>query len=342
MRNHRNAMRYVLGLMLVAGTFLGVAPRTMAAAAGPACTSPSSGAVSSITLPSVSISPGVAVGTLLGSPGTATVVFNCANITGSYGVVTIQAGNLAALDATNSAGSGSIKFATNTPGIAVKLTATPNQADSGPNGPGGVPGWELNAKTNTSSSITTTFTAQLIKTGPITPGTVSSINLLQLTNYSYGHTNSANYYVTVVLNPVTVTMTACNVLTSSVAVTLPTIDTRSLGSLGSVAGTTPFNIQYSCPSGWSLYMTMSTANPGTASGVILPSTSCAQGTPATSVGVQLLQSNRQAVQFNAAQALGSSPSGTLTIPYYAQYYATGSPVGTGAVCATATFTMSYQ
>jgi type 1 fimbria pilin len=139
-------------------------------------------------------------------------------------------------------------------------------------------------------------------------------------------------------------MSTCSITTASqnISVILPTISTSALQSTGSVAGRTAFPITYTCPAGWSLYMTMTTANPGTPPGVVLSPGTCAAGTPASNIGVQVLQSNQQPVSFNVAQSLGNSPNGTLALTYYAQYYATAAPVGAGAVCGTATFTMSYQ
>jgi type 1 fimbria pilin len=139
-------------------------------------------------------------------------------------------------------------------------------------------------------------------------------------------------------------MSTCNVTagSSNINVILPTIATNALPGAGSVAGRTPFTIQYSCPVGWSLYMTISTARPATATGVILSAATCTQGTSASNIGIQVLQNNLQPVQFDVAQPLGNSPNGLLTLNYYAQYYATGSPTGPGPVCGTGTFTMSYQ
>jgi type 1 fimbria pilin len=138
-------------------------------------------------------------------------------------------------------------------------------------------------------------------------------------------------------------MSSCSVIgPNNLSVPLPTITNNALPTTGSVAGQTSFNIQYKCPSGWALFMTMSTTNPGTATGVIMPSASCSAGAPASNVGIQLLQSNQQPVPFDTAKSLGNSPNGTLSLTYYAQYYATASPIGTGRVCGTATFTMSYQ
>lgn len=195
------------------------------------------------------------------------------------------------------------------------------------------------------NTVTATFTAQLVKTGPIAPGTVSSINLLQFFDRNSNFTGASAAFGTLVLNPVIVNVSSCTVSTSkkNFAVPLPTVSASALNGTGQpVAGTTPFNIQYTCNAGSSLYITLDTNTPGTAAGVILPPASCTTGTPAANVAVRLLKGDQQPVNFGIAQPLGSSPSGTLTIPYYAQYYATGSPVGAGAVCATATFTMSYN
>jgi type 1 fimbria pilin len=80
-------------------------------------------------------------------------------------------------------------------------------------------------------------------------------------------------------------------------------------------------------------MTPSTA--GSATGTIVST-----GT-AANVNVQLLDGSFNPVTFGTAQSLGAAPNGTLSIPYYAQYYATGA-AGAGSVKASATFTMTYQ
>ena len=326
-----------------------------------------------ITLTTPTIAAGAKNG-LIGSPASTSVTIYCfwafQNTPNYYDDFTIQTGNLAAIDTANASPTGKgIMFQTNLQGIDVLLTASSVQASSGNNGPNGTPGWAIgtsdcasNGSTSgytgkcTPAQVTVTFTAQLVKTGPVTPGTVSSIQLLQffdsddvpanppgdgaITTYP----SASNSYGALTVNAVNINAGSCNVAagSSTLSVTLPPIVSGALPTTGSVAGETSFPIQYTCTSGWSLYMTMSTTNPGTATGVIMPSASCAAGTPATNVGIQLLQSNQQAVQFDSAQSLGNSPNGTLTLTYYAQYYATGSPVGAGAVCGTATFNMSYQ
>lgn len=346
MRQHHGHVsrrtRLLAGVLLAVCFCLNWSPS--AVAASPACSDPTFGTVASITLPSVYVSPGIPVGTLLGNPSAATVHFSCANETSAYSTVTIEAGNLASLDPTNTMGGGSIMFATNLAGVAVQLTATPNPADAGANGPAGSPGWELNSKSNTLASVAATFTAQLIKTGPIAPGRTRSINLFQLTNYSFRQAASAPYYVTVTLNPVSVTLSTCtvNMASPNFTVTLPNISTNALTGPGTVAGTTPFNLSYTCPSGWMLSMTMNTPSASLQQGVISSTTSGGCTSRANNVGLRLLQGNQQAVAFNNPQPIGASPNGSLTIPYFVQYYQTGSPVGAGGVCGIATYTMTYQ
>ena len=372
MRYGRLALHLTRGIsaVLLAVGLLLMTIRPAVAAQSLACTaSPTS---SAIVIPSpISITSGTSNGKIGQPSPPVTVSIDCLNAYAQtpnyYDNFTVQTGQLAALDlATPPPGGSGIMLQTNVPGLDVLLTATPNQASSGNNGPNGTRGWAIGtvncnyAGNNLNCSpnpVSATFTAQLVKTGPVSPGTITIINILQFfdtdnvlpppwwwgggTTYYSG---ASPQFGTLTLNPVTVSMSTCNVAASSknISVILPTISTGALQSTASVAGQTSFNIQYSCPAGWSLYMTMSTATPGIPPGVILSPVSCASGASATNIGVQLLQSNQQPVQFNVAQSLGSSPNGTLSLTYFAQYYATSSPVGAGPVCSTATFTMSYQ
>lgn len=361
------ATRGMSALLLVVGLLL-MAMRPAEAAQSPTCNASNQ----TISLPNVAITPGQGIGPI-GSAVQATMSIDCYNAYSHtpnyYDSFNVQAGQLAPLDSANAppAGQG-ILYQTNIPGIDVLLTAQTVQASSGNNGPNGTPGWSigtincnldvgyLNGQNCSPNPVSVTFTVQLYQTGPTTPGTIASLTLLQIfetdtvatpppfwgqTTYYSGASSS---FGSLKLNKVDVTMSTCKIAAGSanLSVTLPTVDVNALPTTGSVAGQKAFNIQYNCPSGWALYMTMSTANPAAATGVIMPSTSCSGGTPASNVGIQLLQSNQQPVQFNTAQSVGNSPNGTLNLTYYAQYYATGSPIGAGQVCGTATFTMSYQ
>jgi type 1 fimbria pilin len=347
---------------LLAVALLVLAMRPAFAAKSPACTaSPQSQAIS---IPSpVGISPGTSNGKIGQPSPPVTVSIDCLNAfmntTNYYDYFDLQTGNISAIDFANAAPGGvGVMLQTNVRGIDVLLTATPSQASSGNNGPNGTIGWSMGTvkcdSGNSSSNycipnpISETFTAQLVKTGTVSPGTINNIKILQFfdtDNNQLGRRYTAsNPFGSLALNPVTISANTCNVTagSSNINVILPTIATNALPSTGSVAGQTGFSIQYSCSVGWSLYMTMSTTRPGTATGVILSAATCTQGTSAANIGIQVLQNNLQPVQFDVAQPLGNSPNGVLTLNYYAQYYATGSPTGPGPVCGTGTFTMSYQ
>lgn len=370
----------VVGMALPSASFAVVvhtkpgktAPRAMSlpqatGATAPKCTATPSSAVITIASP-ISITPNAMNGTTIGSPASVTVSIDCSQAfqltPNYYDDFTPLAGGLATLDSINAPPGGQgIMFKTNVAGISVLLTATPAQASSGPNGRNGGTGWHLGTIHCDSGAtpycapnpISATFIAQLVKTGPVTPGTINSIRLLRFYESDQvppnpdgtpttQYPNDSGSYGKLMLSKVTVALGSCSVSgpSQNLAVTLPTVSISVLNGTGTVAGTTPFSIQYSCSSGASLSITMNAATPGSAAGVILPPASCTAGTPAANVGVRLLQGNSQAVQFNVAQTLGSSPNGLLTIPYYAQYYATGTPAGAGPICATATFTLSYQ
>lgn len=321
-------------LLLIVG--LGLSPRYATAATAVCSASPAGAALS---VAGVTVATSTPVGTKLGTPGSIGITFTCTGLNASE-TATIQVGNLAPRDASDPPVGGGISFATNVPGIALVLTASPIQASDNSCvrcGPGSTPGWEAVSMTKAQSSASVTLTGQFMKTGPVTAGTVSSIQLAQFWWYIYGETNSVGPLSTLTLNAATIGVQACSVNSDStnLSVTLPTVSTQALKTNGAVAGRTPFNINLTCQPGANVSITMSPSAPGSATGTI------ANNGTAANVNVQLLDSTFNAVTFNVAKSLGAAPSGTLTLPYYAQYYATGA-VGAGSVKATATFTMTYQ
>lgn len=301
------------------------------------CTASPSGAT--LNVAGVTVSTDTAVGTKLGTPATVSVTVTC-SLLGSA-TATIQMGNLAPRDASDPPAGGGISFATNVPGIALVLTASPVQASDNSClrcGPGSSPGWEAGSVTGAlSGSTTVTFTGQFMKTGNVTPGTVTGIQLAQMWWYIYGSTASVGPISTLSLAPATIGVQACKVNAGSanLAVVLPTVSTQALKASGNVAGRTPFNIDLTCQSGANVFITMSTSTAGTATGTI------ANAGTASNISVQLLDSTFTPVTFNATKSLGAAPNGTMSLPYFAQYYATGAATA-GTVKATATFTLSYQ
>jgi type 1 fimbria pilin len=305
------------------------------------------------------------VGTLLGTPTTGTASFSCSGYpsftppasTGTrfaiqvYGLKASQFVG-GTLPSANSTSIGTVTFTTNVPGIGLQLTMSPAMRGYDVN-----PGDQQSGSyivgyvTGTSGSLSVNYSAQLIVTGAVTPGTISAQTLFNYEWYIYAYDNSTTIGTSLTLNSGTqVSLQGCTVNTASqnLAVTLPTVGSTDFTGLGSSSGRTPFSINLSCQAGTTMYITMSTANPnGTYTGVVQPTTGTGY---AGNIGVQVLYAGNSssgnqtptAVTFNQAQNLGASPSGSLSLLYDAQYFQTGTAVTAGNVSATVTFTMSYQ
>lgn len=179
-------------------------------------------------------------------------------------------------------------------------------------------------------------TIELVKTGPITSGGSLQGPLAAL---RAGATNFITYATINLAGSLTFTAPACQVSTSNITVNLPAVTSQAFSGVGSVAGTTPFQIGLTCSSGAIVRITLDTATPVAGKpGVIAPSSGGTSG-----VGVQVLDSSGTTpVQFGVAQTIGATPNGALSVSYFARYYQTGSAVSAGLLGATATFTLSYQ
>ncbi|NII73450.1 type 1 fimbria pilin [Dyella sp. SG562] len=301
-----------------------------------------------LSIGNVSVSPSAPVGTVLATSGTAPITISCTGMpydnTAQGKVVTMQAGNLAPRDPSDPPSGGGIAFDTNVQGVALVVTATPVQASDSAClrcGPGSTAGFEAVTVNYPTTSATSTFTAKLVKTGPITPGALGSIQLMQFWWYIYGKTSSVGPLSSLTFSGGNVSVIACSVNTDSqtLNVALPPVSTSALTAVGATAATTAFKINLSCQSGSNVSITLATSTPGTGAGVIAPATGTGK---AANVGVRLLDGSRNPVTFNTAKSLGATPNGTLSIPYYAQYYLTATPAGSGQVTATATYTLTYQ
>lgn len=343
MRAHRvSALSRRLGGLLLLALLLCLLPLGASAAVNCSITN------NTLSFGDISVQASAPVGTVLGTSGNAAITISCTGMpydnTAQGRVVTMQAGNLAARDATDPPSGGGIAFATNVPGVALVVTASPVQASDNSClrcGPGSTAGFEAVTVNYPTTSATSTFTAKLVKTGPITPGPLGTIRLMQFWWYVYGKTASVGPLSSLSFSGGNVTVLACSVNTDSqtLNITLPTISTNALPAATTTAGRTGFKINLTCQSGSNVSITINTANAGTGTGVIAPSTGTGQ---AQNIGVQLLDGSFNPVTFNSAKSLGATPNGTLSIPYYAQYYRTGSPITSGQVTATATYTLTYQ
>lgn len=352
----------LLSLWLLAAGTLGWTPLAAAAAN---CTA----GAATITMPDVILpSTTPAVGSEIATSAPVTIVFSCSGLPISTKpadyIATIQAGqNLAPLDNTNVTAGPGITFKTTITGLALKITASPMQASSqsgnvndGPNSKAGYPVGSVTAPSGAAvgsyaGAVSATFVGHLMVTGPITVGTgqLSANTLIPFWWYiSGGSANSSSVQmsgVNLYLATSTVRTGSCSVNTDSqnLTVTLPNINAAALTSTGATGGKTAFNINLTCKSSSKdVLITMTASNPASTKGVVLPTSGAGY---ASNVGVQILNGSSNAVDVSGATSqtvATSSSNGSLSIPYYAQYYQTGSPVAAGQVAATITFVMSYQ
>ncbi len=317
-----------------------------------------------INLPDFTVKTTDPVGTLLGSAQSVSVTFSCTGLPVSGNsqyayTATIQAGNLAPADPLdNPTGNAGIVFATNVPGIGVKLTATPVQASDnacircGPNSSRGFEPGAVTVPSSTnlgtgSGTVSERFTAQFIKTGTVTPGiAVTSLQLMQFAWYIYGIGATQPYFASLSIGNANVTTIGCSVSIASqnLNVNLPTVALKLFTGVGSKAGATPFSIDLSCQPGTKATVTMSATNANTTTtGVINNATTITGKTPATGIGVQLTNTSGTGVNVRGtAQTAVTATGQALSLPYVAQYYQTAATTKAGAVQAVITFTMSYQ
>jgi len=342
-------------LLMLGFLFVGIPSKAFAAAS--TCTTSSSG---SLTMGNVSVPVTAPIGTALGTPVQLPMTFNCTNVPTSDAGLTlfVQAKVLAARDPADTGANG-ILFDTSIPGIALKITGSPDQASASAClrcGPESTPGFEIgpldrtctgsNSNRRCTATISQTFTAQFVKTGAVTAGTLQGLTLMTFYWYEYGTTASSGPMSTsmTVNGGAKVATVACGVDTGSqnMTVTLPSVSTAAMKTLGATAGRTRFNINLTCQSGTSTKITFATTSAySIPNGVINPTTGTGM---ATNVGIQLLNgTTAAAVPFNAAQSLGTSPNGTWSLPYFVQYYRTSSSAITaGNVTGTMTFNITYQ
>ncbi|WP_114239620.1 fimbrial protein [Dyella sp. C9] len=330
----------LLGLLLLLSMMF--AP--MARAASPTCSANSL----ALTIPAATVPSGAAVGTTFGSPQTGTVTFTCSGLPNGYSRFAAQMYGLTASQFTTGqlpSGTGitSVIYTTNVTGVGVQLTMNPGMSSYDVTPGDQQSGAYIAGYVNGSSgSLAISYTAQLIVTGTVSAGTISSITFGKYEWYIYGYNISQTLSKSLTLNSGTViSLPTCTVNSASqnLTVTLPSVSTSAFTGVGSTAGTTAFSIGLSCPNGANnVSVTLTGTNPSsTANGVLLPTSGGAGG-----VGVQVLNQSGTAITWGTAISFGKAAAGNVTLPFFARYYQTTSPVSAGKVSGTATFTMSYQ
>ncbi len=283
----------------------------------------SSGGNTSVTfsLPTtMTIPANMADGTVIASTGQVSPAnppdITCGGFFGetvSYGVVNIRGGYLA----------DNVTYETGVPGVGYRIThpiayLTP---------------YPQNSQRLTTSTFSVTSGLELIKTGPITSGSVLAAG--KLGDWRWENLIPETFRLA---NAITFTTPSCTIVTDPINVTLPTVTSGAFSGVASTSGKTPFQITLNCPTGTAVtHITMHTTNPDSHQGVVAPS----GAGYAAGIGVQMLDGNANPVVFEQ-QSIVNPPNATTSIPYFAQYFQTAATTSGGPVKATVTFDIFYQ
>ncbi|MEN2468963.1 fimbrial protein [Burkholderia sp. GS2Y] len=362
-RSARGSGRLAVWLLTVAVLMLGLGTRTVFAASI-SC----SGTAQTVTLAmpsSVTIPRDAAVGTLL------TGWVSTPNVTNYYtctvsGVVTSgmvfepQSMTRAGMTVAAQNGGTYTVWNTNVPGVGVAIGAATfaNQCGNQPWRDLGVPlsvfpsPWTGSA-CNTSGTVTSITNggqvqAALVKTGPITAGTVTGGVLVvgaSATNTGGSvYTVAASPLVSFSLTPTIVNVAAC--ITPNVTVNMGSYMQSAFKGIGSTTSPAiPVTVAVNaCPSGLNTiqyqFIPVNAVLDSTNGVLALSSDSTASG-----IGLQLKDNNGNALKYNTQYTLTSyskSTGGSYTIPLKATYYQTAASVKAGSANAVLTFTMTYQ
>lgn len=190
-------------------------------------------------------------------------------------------------------------------------------------------------------SFNVSGTLELVKTGPISAGTINMANAYFRTGVLNTKTllNDGNDEMRIATGTAFRQVT-CSVTSSTAyqTVLLATISPSALAAAGSTAAKTPFSIALACESGVKVAVTFTSASGNSGIASVLGSNGTAKG-----VGVQLLNASQTPITLDAPLQLTASTTGNDSFLFYGQYYRLGAAaVTSGTVRAAATFTMNYQ
>jgi type 1 fimbria pilin len=192
--------------------------------------------------------------------------------------------------------------------------------------------------TGSDGSFNVSGTFELVKTGPVTGGSITGASYnTGVLNTGYTLNNGADT-MTVANTPVR--GVTCSVTAASANQTIPlaTINPSMFPTAGSVAAKTPFSLGLNCQSGVKVSVTFSSTSGNSGVASVL-----ANAGSATGIGIQLLDASQSPITLDVALPLTSSTTGNMSFQFFSQYYRLGvAPVVAGTVRATAIFTMSYQ
>ncbi|WP_423380182.1 fimbrial protein [Burkholderia sp. LMG 32019] len=352
--------RVVFWLLALAMLMLGLG--SGAAFAQSVNCSPGSPSTVAVAMPaSVTVPRDAPVGTVLGSlvyTASTTNYFSC-TVTGSYasGMVfetlsMTKAGTTVPLN-----GKTYTVWNTNVPGVGVAIGVNPSVSTCGslgwqdlgkPSGTFPSP-WSGGVCTQ-NGSVTNGGQAllALVKTGPITPGTVTGLQFegasVSGPTLTGPFTVSSSGHVLFSLTPSIINVAACT--TPNVTVNMGSPLQSEFTGIGSTnKQAVSFNVAVNaCPTGLnSIQYQFIPVN------AVLDSTNgvlaLSSGSTATGIGLQLKDGSGNPLKYNTQYTLTSyskSTGGSYTIPLTARYYQTAASVTAGSANAVLTFTMTYQ
>ncbi|WP_133646893.1 fimbrial protein [Paraburkholderia flava] len=191
----------------------------------------------------------------------------------------------------------------------------------------------------------------LVKTGPVTAGTIAGGVLFQGAAMGTSASGVGAMYSLLPTGLLSFSMSQTNVIaaactTPDVTVLMGTYKSSAFTGMGSATNPVSFNLTLnSCPAGMTKIQYQFDAPGGvidSTNGVI----ALTGGTSAaTGIGLKLMDNSSAALKFDTQYPLSnydSSKGGTYTIPLQAAYYQTATSVTPGAANAIVTFTMTYQ
>lgn len=203
--------------------------------------------------------------------------------------------------------------------------------------------------TGVTTSLRDTF--ELIKTGPIQTGTqaiqINDIALWRQT--SKGGLKPSGDLYRIKFTPFTLTNASCTITQKNINVILGTVSKSRFTGPGSTSNNVPFAINLDCVEGTKINLQFDvphsiTGYPGTIA--------LTAGSTAQNVGIQVVDQSNTPVTLNMPKLIGTTESGSYTIPFYARYIQISPvdliplratyPVTSGTANGLLTFTLTYN
>lgn len=189
-----------------------------------------------------------------------------------------------------------------------------------------------------SGSTTTKWIVELVKTGDIQPGALTS----GLVSYLTADGSSATGLSLYIAGNINVIQTSCAVTTKAVSVTLDDMLTSKFTQVGTTTGDKNFTIGLSCDVGTKINVSLNgTQNADTSDGSVLALSNTGSNGTASGVGIQILSSGSP-LKINQNMYVKTAVGQVESLPFTARYYQTKGVVTTGSASATATLNITYQ